>query len=430
MLYIENDKGMNLSLAKYYIDKFKTTELSRLEKLKSYYKNDNKINYRVFEDKTKPNNKISHSFGDYITRTNTAIFLGSPVTYNSESDLTDYMAVLDTAGEEDINIDLATKCSIYGYGVQLLYIGENADIRFVVLDNSQVVLIYSDDISQKLLYAVRFWSTMTVDNIQNDYIEIYSRDSRQLYRNDVLQEEAQNVFSDIPIVVYKNNSEMKGDFEKIISLIDAYDMLESDSINENDYFNNAYLFLNTDTVDIDDIQAMKENRVLYGTNLNPAFILKNSNNTDGDIEKNRLVSDIHKLSFTPDMSDNNFANNVSGVAMKYKLLGTLNNISNKQRKFKIALRERNKLLFDMMYTKSMSVPENVDIIFTLSLPQNSLETSQMINQLRGLVSDETLVSQLSFIQNPSDEVEKANEEAKEKTSQTVGDIYGGEGIEE
>ena len=33
-----------------------------------------------------------------------------------------------------------------------------------------------------------------------------------------------------------------------------------------------------------------------------------------------IVTDIHKISGVPDMSDESFAGNASGVAMKYKLL--------------------------------------------------------------------------------------------------------------
>lgn len=420
MFYIDKESEMNLSLAKYYIDKFTTGQLPRLKRLQQYYKNDNDINRRVFEDTSKPNNKISHSFGDYVTTTNVAMFLGSPVTYNSEDELEDFNSILETAGEQDSNINLATNCSIYGYAAQLTYLDEDAQIKFAVLDNKQTVLVYSDDISCKLLFCIRFWTMVTRDNIQNEYIEIYSRDSVKSYRNSVFTGEQFHVFADIPVVVYKNNDDLKGDFEKVISLIDAYDMLESDTINENDYFNNAYLFLNTDSVDTEDVKSMKENRVLYGDGLNPSFILKDSQNADNDIEKNRLVSDIHKLSFTPDMSDNNFANNVSGVAMKYKLLGTLNNIANKQRKFKVAILERNKLIYGIMDIKGLNVPSYVDIVFTTSLPENGLETAQTINLLRGLVSEETLISQLPFVQDAAWEVEQA------KKNNNIPDIYGGD----
>ena len=159
---------------------------------------------------------------------------------------------------------------------------------------------------------------------------------------------------------------------------------------------------------------MKESRVLFGENLNPTFVLKNGEATNTEQEKTRLVSDIHKLSFTPDMSDDNFANNVSGVAMKYKLIGVLNKIQNKQRKFKNAIRQRNRLLFDIMNIKSLSTPSYVDVIFTTNLPENELETAQMINLLRGLVSDETLLAQLPFVEDTKWELEQQTE---------VSDIY-------
>ena len=420
MYYIDRNKELTFSDAKYYIDRFTTEKLSRLSKLDRYYKNDNDINRRTFEDKSKPNNKIAHSFAEYIVKTNVAMLLGSPIAYNSTDDLEDYNGILEEAEEQDINVDIATNCAKYGYGIELVYLDKEARIKFHVLDNKQCVLIFSDDIEKELLYCIRFWTVEQVDFTQVKYTEIYSKNSVKRYKDNILQSETLNVFGSLPIVLYYNNSDASGDYENIVSLIDEYDLITSDTANENDYFNNAYLYLNTDSVDTEDIAGMKENRVIYGTDLNPQFILKQGQNTDLENEKNRIVKDIHKLSFVPDLSDENFANNVSGVAMKYKLFGLLNNIAAKQRKFKKGIAARNKLIFDMMDIKSLNVPSYIDIVFTTSLPENSLETAQMIAQLRGLVSDTTLISQLPFIQDAAWEVEQA------KRDKDVADIYGGE----
>lgn len=419
MYYIDEDKSINYAEADYYIKAFCSNELHRLKKLDDYYKTKNqKIEMRIFEDKSKPNNKLSHSFADYIVTTNTAVFLGSPVTYSSDdSDIAEYLSILNGADEEGENIKIATACAEYGYGIQLLYLDKEGILKLHTFDNKEVVLIYSNSIDKRLMYAIRFWKVITVDNIQTDYVEIYSSESIRRYKNDVFVDEVVNIFSDIPIVVYENNDVQRGDFENVVSLIDAYDLIESDTINEQDYFNNAYLFLNTDDVDTEDISRMKESRVLYGENLNPSFVLKQS--AENEEIKNRIVSDIHKLSFTPDMSDNNFANNVSGVAMKYKLLGTLNNISNKQRKFKKSIRERNKRIFDYMEIKSLPVPESINITFNINLPENILETAQTVNQLRNLVSDETLLSQIPFVSDVDKEIERV------KDANSL-DIYGGD----
>lgn len=50
----------------------------------------------------------------------------------------------------------------------------------------------------------------------------------------------------------------------------------------------------------------------------------------------------------------------------------------------------------------------VDVVFNRNLPKNDYETSQMITNLQGIVKDEYLVKQLSFIDN----AEKALEETE------------------
>ena len=52
-----------------------------------------------------------------------------------------------------------------------------------------------------------------------------------------------------------------------------------------------------------------------------------------------------------------------------------------------------------------------------NLPSNDYETSQMILNLRGVVDDELLVSQLSFVDDASETVAIAKEEAMEETEE-------------
>lgn len=410
IFYRDKTEGeLTFADAKYYVDLFITRYLPRIQKLENYYENKNeKITNRTFKDLSKPNNKIHHSFSNYITTINTALFLGKPITYSSNDDLTDFTEVLKTASEEDTNLSLAVKCSEYGYAIQLVWLNEDAELKFHVFDNKEIVLIYSNDIQNELLYAVRFWKTENIHQSTTEWLEIYSPESVRRYKDGILNEEQINFFSKIPIIVYLNNDDKKGDAENVLDIIDAYDFAESDTVNEKEYFNDAYLYLNSDDVEEKDVENIKEKRVLFGENLNPQFVLKQ--HVDNEPEKTRFVTDIHKLSFTPDLSDNNFANNVSGVAMKYKLLGTLSKIQAKQRKFTVGIKERNKLIFDYMYVSFMSIPETVEPIFSDTLPTNTLELAQTINQLRGLVSNETLLEQIPFVNDIDNELIKLKEE--------------------
>ena len=59
---------------------------------------------------------------------------------------------------------------------------------------------------------------------------------------------------------------------------------------------------------------------------------------------------------------------------------------------------------------------DIEITFTRNLPVNTLEAAQIVNQLRGLVSDETLLSQIPFIRNATEELEKLKEQKEENMS--------------
>jgi len=58
----------------------------------------------------------------------------------------------------------------------------------------------------------------------------------------------------VPIAIFENNEDQMGDFEKVIDLIDAYDKMESDSLNDFEYFVDAYLALYGFTAEAEDIQ--------------------------------------------------------------------------------------------------------------------------------------------------------------------------------
>jgi SPP1 family phage portal protein len=115
------------------------------------------------------------------------------------------------------------------------------------------------------------------------------------------------------------------------------------------------------------------------------------------------------------MTDKDFASNVSGVAMQFKLLG-LNQITKiKERYFKEGLRERIQLFNAILEVKGLKPVDidNITITINHSLPKNLVEIAQVIGNLEGICSKETLVAQLPFVEDPVAEVEKATEEKRQ-----------------
>ena len=206
-----------------------------------------------------------------------------------------------------------------------------------------------------------------------------------------------------------------GDFEKVIDLIDAYDKMESDSLNDFEYFVDAYLALYGFTADAEDIQSMKQNRVLLmdeGTSAE--WLIKSENDATTENMKNRLDKDIHKFAKCPNLADEEFASNASGVAIKFKLLGTENLTSIKERKFKKGLQQRLELISMINgLVRGGFDWRAIDIIFTRNIPSNDTDIANMVNTLSGIVSDETLLAQIPFVEDVEAELERVKKQKEE-----------------
>jgi len=228
-----------------------------------------------------------------------------------------------------------------------------------------------------------------------------------------LLNEREHFFGEVPVVEYFNNGEIQGDFEPVISLIDAYNLVQSDRVNDREQLVDSILCFYNMRFDGEQMDNLRIHRALSGI---PAdgkveYLTKAVNEADADVLRKNLENDIHKISMVPNMSDENFVGNSSGVAIRYKLLAFEQNIKNKERYFEKALMERFKIYMNYLMnireiTDEIKI-EDVDAVFTRNLPSNDYETSQMINNLIGIVPKETLAAQLSFVKDPADAVEKA-----------------------
>jgi SPP1 family phage portal protein len=133
----------------------------------------------------------------------------------------------------------------------------------------------------------------------------------------------------------------------------------------------------------------------------------------------------------PNLTDKNFAANASGVAMKYKLLGLEQLAIIKERYFKKGLRKRLELFANVLRVKGKAVDvSDVTITMTRNLPANDMEAAQMIATLRDMVSNQTLIGQLSFVDDPATEnqiVEEEKERSAARMAREFGMPMGDEG---
>ena len=415
MYRLSPDRELTPLLIQKYIQKNRQRE-AHLEMLYDYYKGNTAITKRVLQDASKPNNKVMNAYSSYIVDTYTGYFLGEPVNYAStdnEELLERITELFNYNDEAAINAELAKDASIFGCAYELMYMDADANIRFKKIDATKIIPIYDNTLEEELLYCIRYYDEEDIENgNKTTYIEVYGRDWIRFYENKTSMKfvgEREHAFKAVPINIYHNNEELMGDFENVISLIDAYDAITSDSINEFNYFSDCYLALyGMSGTEPEDIAAMKEQRVLLlETDAKAEWLTKQINDTYVENLKNRLDAQIHKFSRCPALTDENFAANASGVAMKYKLMGIETATSKKERAFKKALQRRIELICNIFSVMGTDYDyRDIQMTFKRNIPSNLVEVADVISKVGHLLSEETQISMLPLDLDAKAELEK------------------------
>ena len=422
-MYRTDKEELSIEDIQKFIKKHKAESI-RYIKLQKYYEGKHDILDHTSRD-GQPNNKIVNPYPKYITDMLVGYFVGQPISYTSKEEdglLEDLQAIFDYSDEQEENLELAKICSIKGKAYELLYRDEDARIRFNEFGPDQMFVIYDMTISPSIKFAIRYYD-VGEGNDKITYAEVYDKEVCTLYKgkdSDLsLDQITPHTFKDVPVVEYVNNKEEQGDFEQVITLIDAYNKAQSNTLNDMDQFTDAYLILvNMAGTDSDRIDDLKRNRVmLLDDDGDAKWLIKEINDAWVENYKDRVRRDIHKFSYTPDMQDESFGNNLSGVSIRYKILAMEQIRSNKERKFKKGLQRRIELICNSLsLEKDIDLFTNINIKFANTLPQNIYELSQTIKNLSPYLSSETLLNQLPFVENAKEELEKKKAEDEEITS--------------
>ncbi len=395
----------------------------RFDTLDRYYIGDQDILHREKPDLLH-NNKVMINHAKYIVDTNVGYLLGNPVEYQA-SDKINIDAVLDCYKKQTMNdndSEIAKNCAIFGLQYEYVFANEDAEPESAILDVRNTIIAYDNTIKHNKLFAVNYRPVFKKPtDTDPEYYDVIFVDNKVVrnYRlkgdNLILDKEDAHAFKEVPMIEFANNKDYLGDFETVVSLIDAYNLIQSDRVNDREQLVDAILCFYGMKFTPEQMAELKEHRMISNIPMDGKieYLIKTLNESDTDILRKNIENDIHKISMTPNLADENFANNSSGVAISYKLLAFDQNIKNKERYFERGLMERFRLYNNFLNTKS-SMPivptEEVDAIFKRNLPRNDYETSQMILNLQGIVDKELLVSQLSFVRDSKETVELAAKE--------------------
>ena len=408
--------------------------LPRLNMLGKYYRGESDITGRE-RAKGLPNNKIAHPFARYIVSVATGYLIGQPVSYSADDQdaaLTPITDAFDKCSIASVDAENARHASIYGRAVEYVHASEMAEQVLpcsVSLPPEQAFVVYDDDYHNSPLFGVYYTPETTEDGSQDGWrVWIMGANSvRECRMPDLggtavqIINETAHYFGDVPMVEYWNDEDERGDFEWVISLIDAYDKLESDRVNDKEQFVDKLLVLTgcvleTDKDGREPWQQLREDKALcLPDNTASAQYLQGAL-TESDVEvlRSALQADIHKMAMVPDLSDKDFAYNASGVAMKYKLWGLEQMTSVKEQWFIEGLKTRLRLFANFSAVKGhprLDV-DTVRISMQRAMPENLLENAQLVQyaDAAGAASTEEKVRMLHVYDAWSDDMVTAEVE--------------------
>lgn len=382
-------------------------ELPRLRALGGYYSGKHGILGRR-RLPGQPNSTLVFSFPKYITSMTSGYLIGSPVSYESDAPIGALISAFDACDIDSVDAETARNAAVYGKGVEYVYAGALGSARSCALSPEDAFVVYADTVEYPPLFGMRITNAIDIDGSSSMFrVEVATREYVYTYLMKELNEEGfskfesmkKHYFGGVPLIEYWNNESETGDFEHALTLIDAYDLLMSDRVNDKRQFVDALLVLYGCTLETDEEgrtpgRQLREDKALSLPD--PAsrveWLCKQLNEEDTEVLAKAIRADIHKMTMVPDMTDECFSGNSSGVAMRYKLMGLEQLTKVKERWFREGLRQRLRL-----YCRYISLsgggsvdPNGIKIRFTRSLPVNEPEVAQTVSLLKGVVDDEAL----------------------------------------
>ena len=396
------------------INRFRINVEPKLNKYKNYYDGIQAILKKSYSDPSKPCNKTVINYCKNIADSYCG-YLATPgfINYRSDEDIQEVMDILRYNDYQAEDSDFLLDALVYGVAAELMYIDNMGKTRFRLINPTTCFAVCDDSLTGDLLYFVRMYKVNDWDDSDLYNVDVYSDYMVKHYTMNGMNgaltfvKEEFHYFNQCPANIFALPDE-KSIFDCIVGLQDAVNELLSGEIDDYAAFCDAYLALEGVDADADDIAAMKENRVMLLPEGAKAFyITKAANDTQIENILKRAHESIYRVAACPDFSSESFVGGVSsGIAIQYRLTGMETRAGKIEAAMKKALQRRVEIIAGIASLRlGEAVFRDIQIEFKRNIPEDRTATINLINSLKGSVSDATLLSQLDFISDVNAELE-------------------------
>jgi len=392
------------------IEDHEKTRVVELNALWAYYSAKNpEILKRETPDANNPDNKTVVSYGRKLVKTFQGYgYRPGYITYKSENEqfLVDLKHTFAINNEKVKTSRTGRNTGIFGYAYELFYLAPDeptkAEPRFINADPRTMVVYYDHQPEPNIVFAIRYYAIEKdryhVEVMYPQTIVTYDRvksasslpgSSALGWQLENMVEQA-NYFGEVPVVAYYLGDEAIGIIEPVRTLIDDFDVLVSDSINEFDRFSHAYLVLKKMSLTPQSkkdsgsysraLSLLKRKRVFENV---PAdgdikFLLKDTPKDFIAWLSELVREEIHKQSHVPDFMSEQLGGATSGVAVARMMFDFENLVSSAEGDFDISLYERIRMI-TVGYKKAQSPagePADITISHKRNVPQDVREFAE------------------------------------------------------
>lgn len=402
------------------INKYHSNVLPKLQKYKNYYDGTQAILRKSYADASKPCNRVVTNYCADIVSSYCG-YIASPgyISYSSDNDIDSIMDCLRYNDYQDEDSDFLNAALIYGVAAELMYTDEQGKVRFRLIEPTSCFGVYDDCLTQELTHFVRWYKANDWDNSDLYNVDVYSDTSIKHYQMHGAQgglefvSEEPHYFNQCPANIFYLDKDERSIFECIITLQDAYNELLSGEIDDFSAFCDAYLILEGVDAEEEDIAAMKANRVLIlPSGATADWLTKNASDTQIENILKRVHDNIYRIAKCPDFSSETFVGGVSsGVAIRYRLTGCETKAAAIESNMKKALQRRIELIAGVAsLTLGEEVYRDIQITFKRNIPEDYTSIVNIVNALKGTVSDETLLSMIPQVTDVKAELDRVQEQ--------------------
>ncbi|MDN3956194.1 phage portal protein [Sporolactobacillus laevolacticus] len=390
-------------------------------------------NYAMNESRS--NIKVIVNYFKKFINDEVAYAIGNPINYSSSTGQDEAIQAIDlnfSSWVKPHDQELLKVADIYGKSFECEYIDQDGNFKCAVFSPLNCYALESGDAERRVILALHVYR----DNIfaKEDKIDVYTE-------NEILHfDQGFNLlgtdshpFPGVPVIVCRANLEGRSMLHDIKSANDAFNNVLSDLVNEVSDFRTALLKVVGASVDEDELAKMKTSGVIkVPTGADVGYLIKNINDTFVQNTLNTLEEKIYKMASHIDTNEK-LQSNTSGVALRSRLISLENKCVLMESMLEIAIKQRLKYFFYIQNLKSNTPIDyrTIKLKFTPNIPSDLTATSDAISKLTGIVSQETLLSLLSFVENPKIEMKKFKAEQQANRlipdNAAQGDLYGTQG---